>query len=90
LQRSVAKLPDVFKQYDKNGDSRLDLEEFSELDFHFPWDQFPLHESIYQQVFFGAGSTPQSQAHQPPSYIGSDMIVGPSPSVPKTHPLTQQ
>jgi hypothetical protein len=53
----VAQLPGVFRQFDKDGNGRLNLEglsplsilttflssspEFHDLDFNFPWEKFP-------------------------------------------------
>lgn len=39
LQRSISALPEVVREFDVDADGRLNLEEFCELDFHFPWEK---------------------------------------------------
>ncbi|KAL3113048.1 hypothetical protein niasHT_013513 [Heterodera trifolii] len=66
LQRSVAQLPEVFRQYDRDNNQKLSLDEFHELDFNFPWDRFPpieLPNRQQQQMFFNGA------AAQPPPFV---------------------
>ncbi|KAH7662393.1 Protein F23F1.2 [Aphelenchoides avenae] len=41
LLRDTAALHDVLGEFDKDKDGKLSLEEFSQLDFNFPWERFP-------------------------------------------------
>ncbi|KAI1727241.1 EF-hand domain pair domain-containing protein [Ditylenchus destructor] len=86
LQRNISQLPAVFKEFDKDGNTRLNLEEFSNLDFHFPWDKFPLNENAYRQVFFGAGP---AAAAVPPPPISPEMAGSILPGSPAGFQLPQ-
>ncbi|KAL7073283.1 hypothetical protein ACQ4LE_007341 [Meloidogyne hapla] len=67
LQRSISRLPQVFSQFDRDENGKLNLEEFHDLDFNFPWEKFPL-------------STEQispSNRQQPPTFFSANGPVPP-------------
>lgn len=68
LGRDTTQLPIVYRQYDRNADRKLDLNEFNALDFNFPWAKFPprrdggpLPIASQKNLFFGAGAVPPPQ-----------------------------
>lgn len=75
LQRSVAQLPDVFRQYDRDGNQRLNLDEFHDLDFNFPWEKFPpiTDQTAGRQVFFNANGP------VPPPFVNDQQLPGAPP-----------
>uniref|UniRef100_A0A183C708 EF-hand domain-containing protein n=1 Tax=Globodera pallida TaxID=36090 RepID=A0A183C708_GLOPA len=81
LQRSVAQLPEVFRQFDRNSNQKLSLDEFHELDFNFPWEKFP---PSGQMLFNGEGAQPppfvaEQSAPLPPQLMQQAGRVGLGP-----------
>ncbi|KAF7635402.1 hypothetical protein Mgra_00005222 [Meloidogyne graminicola] len=84
LQRNIDRLPQVFRQYDRDENRKLNLDEFHNLDFNFPWEKFPLSTeqsspSNHQQspTFFSAnGPVPPPFINEQAAAIPVDNSFG--------------
>uniref|UniRef100_A0A915NMT4 EF-hand domain-containing protein n=1 Tax=Meloidogyne floridensis TaxID=298350 RepID=A0A915NMT4_9BILA len=102
LQRNIARLPQVFSQFDRDENGKLNLEEFHNLDFNFPWEKFPLsteqlpnnnHQQLPPTFFSANGPVPppfvneQAAAAIPSDFSSSPSMGGQMHALPVPQPI---
>ncbi|KAI6183669.1 hypothetical protein M3Y97_00513800 [Aphelenchoides bicaudatus] len=65
LHRRTDNANKVLIRFDSNNDTKLDLEEFSRLDFAFPFEEFPVSFNIPQPII-GQATTINSKSYFQP------------------------